>query len=121
VDRRDAPAGSRVDGTDGLKAICVGLGDCAFSKLQESINQIIHVNQLQRRRRIMDLNGQIACDLMAKSSDRRVVMRTAPFAKHVGQTEQVQHVAMFCGQGAQGSLCGLLGLAIGIGARGLRG
>lgn len=58
-------------------------------QLDETRHHVVDVDQRDRCRRIVDLDRQIAGDVVAEGGDRRVVVRPAPLAEHVGQAEQI--------------------------------
>lgn len=61
----------------------------AVHQLDETRHHVVDIDQRDRRRRIVDLDRQIAGDVVAEGGDRRVVVRPAPLAEHVGQAEQI--------------------------------
>ena len=61
------------------------MGFPALQSVQQLGHQVVDIDQLQLRGRIVDLNGQIVCNVVAEGGHDAVIVGTAPLAEQVGQ------------------------------------
>ena len=54
-----------------------------LQSIQHFGNQVVNVEQLQLRRRVIDLNRQIIGNVATKRGDSRIVIRAAPFSEKI--------------------------------------
>ena len=92
-------AGELADGAvvlrrHGGKAVGVNGRVGAIHQLQEAPDHVVDVDQLHRRGRFVDLDRQVARDVVAEGRHGRVVVGLAPLAEHVGQAEHMYRNAV---------------------------
>ena len=105
----------------GGKALGIQRGIGAVHDLHKARNHVIHIHQRDRRCRVVDGNGQVAGNVVAKRGYRRVVIGLAPLSKHIGQTKHMHRHPMRALQRKQRVFCRALALAIGVVALSLGG
>ena len=82
--------------------------------MDELANHIVNVNQGHLVAGIVDLDGQVVRDVVAKSRDRRVVVRPAPLAEQIGKPVDQHFCASLLRIAEQQVLPGFFGLSIGV-------
>lgn len=85
--------GSGVDRLHGFKAIGIRLRLGTVHELDKAANDIVHIDQADGHIRVVDLDGQVTRHVMAESGHNGVVVGAGPFAKDIGQAEQVDRAA----------------------------
>ena len=80
--------------------------------VQQFRDQVVNVNQLQLRRRVIDRNRQVICNVVAEGSHGGIVIRAAPLAKHIGETVNQRLRTGLGGIGSQQLFAGQLCLAV---------
>ncbi|MNZ64199.1 hypothetical protein D3C78_823660 [compost metagenome] len=89
-------------------------GQFAVHHGNEVLNHIIDVDEVDACLRIVDLNRQIAGNVVAEGRYRRVVVGARPLTEHIGQTEQMHSRTMADGQRQQRLFSRALAGAVGI-------
>ncbi len=91
--------------------------DLIFAPLQcrnEFVHNIINIDKIHNRIRIIDLDLQTICDVIAEGRHAAVIVRSAPFTEYIRQTidDRPRTCLLFIGK--QQILSGFLALAVGI-------
>ena len=80
--------------------------------VQQLRHEVVDVDQLQLRRRVIDRDRQIICNVVAEGGHGGIVIRAAPLAEHIGEAVDQRLRAGFSGVGAQPLFAGPLCLAV---------
>ncbi|MDT4843826.1 hypothetical protein FQZ97_777640 [compost metagenome] len=106
---------------DRRKTVGIHGGVGTVHELDETLDDIVHIHQRDRRGRVVDLDRQVARDVVAEGGHGRVVVGPAPLAEHVGQTEDVHRNAVAGGSRLQRFFRAALAVAVRIVPASLRG
>ena len=106
----------RMDAADALR---VPHGLAAFKRVQDTGDDVVNVDERQRKIRVAHLDRQPARDVVAEGGDHTVVVGAAPLAEHPLHTENIHRRAGALAVGQDGLLGQALRLAVIVFQRGL--